>query len=97
MRGLHGPAFLADTEEATIDRVDTYIPADERPRVREAIHRAIAAKDIFELEYRVRTARSVGRSRAIPLLDEVGEISEWFWTLHEVVPSIARAVPGPQT
>jgi len=65
MRGLDGPAFLADTDEATIDRVDTYILSDEQPRVREAIHRAITAKDVFELEYRVRTAQSVGRSRAL--------------------------------
>jgi len=65
MRGLDGPAFLADTDEATIDRVDTYILSDEQPRVREAIHRAIKAKDVFELEYRVQTAQSVGRSRAL--------------------------------
>ena len=87
MRGLDGAAFLPHTNEATTDWLDTYIPPDERPRVREAINQAITAKDVFELEHRVlRADGTVGWtfSRAIPLLDDVGEISEWVGAATDV-------------
>ena len=87
LRQLEGAAFLPNTDEATTDWVDTYIPPDERPRVRAAIDRAIAAKDTFELEHRVlRRDGTIGWtfSRAIPLLDKVGEISEWFGAATDV-------------
>lgn len=61
--------------------IDTYIPLDERTRVREAISRAIGTKEAFELEHRVLGADGTVRwvfSRAIALLDEAGEIAEWF-------------------
>ena len=107
MRQLDGAAFLAGTDEATTDWVETYIPPDERPRVRDAIHRAIAAKGIFELEHRVlRADGTVGWtcSRAIPLLDDDGEISEWFGTATDVTTRVKadqsftrlfRAAPAP--
>ncbi|MEG3166154.1 PAS domain-containing protein [Sphingomonas sp. PB2P19] len=87
MRQLDGSTFLADTHAATADWVDAYIPLDERPRVRVAIDRAIAAKDVFELEHRVLRANgTVGWtfSRAIPFLDDVGEIREWFGAATDV-------------
>ena len=87
MRGLDGAAFLAHTDAATTDWVDTYIPPDERPRVRDTINQAIAAKGVFELEHRVlRADGTVGWtfSRAIPLLDDAGEISEWFGAATDV-------------
>ena len=87
MRGLDGAAFLAHTGEATTDWVDTYIPSDERPRVREAINQAIATKSVFELEHRVlRADGTVGWtfSRAIPLFDDVGEVLEWFGAATDV-------------
>lgn len=87
MHNLEGAAFLADTEVATVGWIDRYIPPDERPLVREAINRAIAAKDVFELEHRVLLADgTVGWtfSRAIPLLDDAGEISEWFGAATDI-------------
>ena len=87
MRQLDGAAFLASTITATAAWVDTYIPLDERPRVRGAIKQAIAAKGVFELEHRVLRANgSVGWtfSRAIPLLDDAGEILEWFGAATDV-------------
>ncbi len=107
MRHLDGAAFLADSDEPTADWVDTYIPSDERSRVREAIHRAIGAKDVFELEHRVlRADGTVGWtfSRAIPLFDDVGEISEWFGAATDVTARVKadqsftrlfRASPAP--
>jgi PAS domain S-box-containing protein len=87
MRQLDGLGFIVDTEAPTVDWVETYIPADERPRVRKAIERAIEAKDVFELEHRVlRVDGAVGWtfSRAIPLLDDAGEIVEWFGAASDV-------------
>ena len=87
MRQLDGAAFLTDTNEATADWVDVYIPPDERPRVREAISRVIADKDVLELEHRVlRADGTIGWtfSRAIPLFDDGGEISEWFGAATDV-------------
>ena len=53
---------------------------DDQPRVTEAIQHAIRTRTVFELEHRVR--RADGKlgwtlSRAIPLLDDDGEILEW--------------------
>lgn len=87
MHNLEGAAFLADTEVATVGWIDRYIPADERPLVRETINRAIAAKNVFELEHRVLLADgTVGWtfSRAIPLLNDAGEITEWFGAATDV-------------
>lgn len=107
MRRLDGAGFLADTLEPTTGWLDTYIPPDERPRVREAIERAIAAKDVFQLEHRVlRADGKVGWvfSRAIPLFDEAGEITGWFGAATDVTARVKadqsftrlfRASPAP--
>ena len=107
MRHLDGAGFLLDTETPTVGWVDTYIPPDERPRVRESIERAIATKAPFELEHRVlRADGTVGWtfSRAIPLLDEAGEIREWFGAAIDVTARVTadqrftrmfRASPTP--
>lgn len=87
MHMLDGLGFIDDTVEPSTDWIDTYIPTDERRRVREAIDQAIRAKHTFELEHRViRADGSVGwtLSRAIPLLNERGEITEWFGAATDV-------------
>ena len=87
MRHLDGAGFVADMDQPTTDWIETYLPADERPRVEKAIERAIRTKDVFELEHRVvRVDGTVGWtfSRAIPLLDDAGEIVEWFGVASDV-------------
>lgn len=87
MRTLDGAGFIADTDQPTSDWIDTYIPADERSRVREAIAKAIAAKSMFKLEHKVlRADGGIGwtYSRAIPLLGADGEITEWFGAASDV-------------
>ena len=87
MRQLDGVGFIADTKAPTINWVETYIPVDERPRVRDAIQQAIRTKNPLELEHRVlRVDGTVGWrfSRAIPLLDDSGEIVEWFGATSDV-------------
>ncbi|MCS0589439.1 CheR family methyltransferase [Massilia norwichensis] len=87
MRVLQGKGFLANTDAPSRSWIDTYIPAEERPRVQAAISRAIAERSIFELEHRV-----IGKdggvawtfSRAIPLLDAEGKIVEWFGAANDI-------------
>ena len=61
------------------DWLDKYIDPADQPAVLAAIQRAVATKTNFEYEHRVRrTDGSLGwtLSRAVPLLDDDGEIIE---------------------
>lgn len=76
-----GQGFTADTPSPSASWLDRYIPEEDKPRVRAAIEAAILAKGLYELEHRIwRSDGSIGwiLSRAVPLLDEQGEITEWF-------------------
>ncbi len=63
------------------DWLDRYIPAEEQPSMIAAIEHAIRTKSNFELELRARRFDgSIGwiLSRAVPMLDENGQIVKWF-------------------
>src|SRR5579871_5833518 len=81
MKFLRGREFLADTEEPDLTWLQKYIPRDDHPVIMAAIQEAIRRKAMFHLEHRVlRRDGTVGwtLSRAVPLLDGRGEITEWF-------------------
>jgi signal transduction histidine kinase len=81
MLELRGGDFIADTERPSETWIDKYIHPDDQTHVLDAIGQAIRTKSIFQLEHRVlRIDGTLGWtfSRAVPLLDEVGEIREWF-------------------
>jgi signal transduction histidine kinase/DNA-binding response OmpR family regulator len=87
MQLLAGQALIADTSNARQDWMHRYIHPDDRTLMADAVAKAIAERAKFELEYRV--IRDDGTtawflSRAIPLLDAAGEISEWFGTATDV-------------
>ena len=87
MRVLVGKQFLADTAHPSRTWLETYIPPEDQPPVLTAIQEAIHAKRPFELEHRIiRADGAVGWtfSRAIPLLDTGGEISEWIGAASDV-------------
>lgn len=87
MRRLDGRGFPADTEGPSVQWIDEYIPEEDRPSVLEAIARAIGDKAPFALEHRVRRADGTMGwtvSRAVPILDDRGEIVEWFGTASDV-------------
>ena len=66
------------TRRAPLRLADEYIPSDEQPLVMRAIDEAIRTKSVFQLEHRVwRADGTLGwtSSRAVPLLDERGDIS----------------------
>ncbi|HVI01430.1 MAG TPA: ATP-binding protein, partial [Enhygromyxa sp.] len=87
MRYLDGGGFLAKTEEPTAGWLSRYIHLDDRVQVLAAIQEAIRSKSVFALEHRVtRADGSLGwtSSRAVPLLDEHGEIIEWFGAANDI-------------
>jgi PAS domain S-box-containing protein len=77
----------ADTSERTHHWIDKYIPETERPAVWAAIKQAIATKQTFALEHQAfRADGSVGWvfSRAVPLLDDQGNITEWMGAGNDI-------------
>lgn len=84
---LSGGGFIPDTEAVNANWLEEYIPEEHRERVREEIRRAIAAKDTYNIEHKVnRVDGSVGwaLSRAVPLLDENGEITSWMGEASDI-------------
>jgi GAF domain-containing protein len=87
MRSLQGRHFISDTLEPSRTWLDKYIHPEDTQRSSDAIQRAIRTKSVFELEHRVMMADgTLGwiRSRAIPILDDRGEIVEWFGAARDV-------------
>ena len=87
MNALQNDNFLSKTEQPTNDWMSQYIPADEQQKVKAAIDLAISRKEVFELEHRLILADgSIGwsNSKAVPLLDEQGELVEWFGVATDI-------------
>ncbi|WP_420128858.1 PAS domain-containing protein [Longimicrobium sp.] len=87
MRQLDGRGFLSDTAQPSGSWLERYIHPDDRARVTAAIERAVREKTVFELEHRVlRADGTLGWtfSRAVPLLDEAGEVAEWVGAASDV-------------
>jgi len=87
MRQLEGREFIADTDQPSGEWLQKYIHPEDQERVLSAIKLAIHSRARFELEHRVvRRDGSLGWtvSRAIPILDDKGEIREWLGTAKDV-------------
>jgi PAS domain S-box-containing protein len=87
MRQLDGRGFLKDTHEPTTDWQSKNVYPDDREKVTATIKEAIRGKKIFELEHRVNRADGTPGwtfSRAVPILDDKGEIIEWFGTASDI-------------
>jgi PAS domain S-box-containing protein len=84
---LDGRGLVASNAEPIRDWMSRNIPADEHPRLRAAIAEAIAARSLFQSEHRVvRPDGSPGwtLSRAVPILDDQGDIVEWFGAAADI-------------
>lgn len=84
---LNGGDFISDTHGNDHQWLERYIPAEDRDAVRAEIARAIRSKSTYLIEHRVnRVDGSTGwaLSRAVPMLDEVGEIKEWFGAASDI-------------
>lgn len=87
MRELSGKTFLADTLAPNSSWLETYIPFEDQPKVRQVIQEAILTQSTFELEHRVRQADGrVGWtfSRAIPVFDQLGAVKEWLGAASDI-------------
>lgn len=87
IRQLDSKECLVNTSDSSQLWFETCIPPAEHPRLWSAIQAAIQTKSPFELEHQViQRDGSIGWSfsRSIPMLDEQGEIMEWFGTASDI-------------
>lgn len=87
MRTLHGRGFLTDTDAPSVAWLDEYIYPEDQPMVQDAVADAVQNKKAFQLEHRVRRADgSAGWtfSRAVPLVNDAGQITEWFGAASDI-------------
>lgn len=84
---LNGRGLIASNDEPNRNWMERNIPPSEHSRIREAIANAVAGKSMFELEHQVfGEDGSIGwtLSRAVPICNDTGEITEWFGTASDV-------------
>jgi PAS domain S-box-containing protein len=87
MRALDGRGFLADTDSPSVRWIDEYLLPEDQSAILAVIDEAIRSQGVFQLEHRVRQADgTVGWtfSRAIPLQDEDGKVTEWFGAASDI-------------
>jgi PAS fold len=92
MRALDGRGILADTQSPSIAWIKEYILPEDRPFVQAKIQEAISTKSVFQMEHRVRRAHDTigwALSWAVPLLNPLGEITEWFGAASDVTERVA--------
>jgi len=87
LRLLNDKNLLASTQHSSKTWFEQYIPVEQQPQVIAAIASAIQTKSTFELEHRViQLDGTIGWmfSRAMPLLNEQGEIVEWLGAASDI-------------
>ena len=87
MRALDGRGLLANTDSPSVHWQEEYILPEDRVEVSAVIAEAIRTKRVFEHDHRVRRADgTIGwtSSRAVPVLDDSGEIVEWFGAASDI-------------
>ncbi|MGO4770372.1 PAS domain S-box protein [Flavobacterium sp. W22_SRS_FK3] len=87
MWNLEDNGILSDTGEPILNWKDKYIHPNDQEKVAKATSDAIANKSIVELEHRVLNSdgtMSWTFSRAIPVLNEQGNIIEWFGSATDI-------------
>ncbi|GAB3845002.1 hypothetical protein GCM10028822_02880 [Hymenobacter terrigena] len=89
MYRLVGKTFLADTLAPTETWLESYIPIPQQSQVLDWIAHATQTQSVFEHEHQVIQADgSVGwvHSRAVPVRNAQGEITEWLGTAINTTP-----------
>ncbi len=84
---LNGQGFVADTAAPDAGWMPHYIHRDDLPRVEAAIQEAVRTRGRFDMAHRVIRADGTPGwtlSRAIPVLDDQGAITEWFGTATDI-------------
>jgi signal transduction histidine kinase len=87
MRYIVGNDFIPTTAEPNRDWLARYILPEDQSSVLSAIQDAIRDSSVFELEHRVIRADGAVAwtfSRAVPIKNSHGEITEWFGAARDV-------------
>ncbi|MDB5327944.1 MAG: multi-sensor hybrid histidine kinase [Phycisphaerales bacterium] len=87
MQPLDGRGLVASNDAPIRDWMERNIPQSEHAPIRERIAHSIQNKTVFELEHRVyRGDGTLGWtcSRAVPILDARGQITEWIGTATDI-------------
>jgi PAS domain S-box-containing protein len=87
MRQITGREFIADTDEPIANWMEKYIHPEDRLTVKTAFDAAIRDRRVFDLEHRVIRADGTSgwtHSRAVPMLDEQGRITEWVGMASDI-------------
>ncbi len=87
MQQLDGRGFIQDNFGPIADWKIKNIPEEEHQKITDRISESIHEKKIFEMEHRVwRIDGTIGWtfSRAVPILDDNGDIIEWFGTATDI-------------
>ena len=87
MQQLHGRDFVVDTKQSNASWLQDYIHPDDQPLVLEKINQAIQNNVIFEMIHQVvRQDKTLGwtLSRAVPIFNSEGEVTEWFGTARDI-------------
>ena len=87
IRQIDGKGFTLDNAVSTAEWLKSYIHPEDRDAVQRRIDEALQTKSIFESEHREQPEAGTQRwtySRAVPLLDEKGEVLEWFGAASDV-------------
>ncbi len=83
---LEGKGFFADPKDSK-GWLQQYVVPEDQARVLSAVQEAIRSKSQFHLEHRVIRADGTSgwtSSRAVPLINEEGEIAEWFGSASDI-------------
>jgi len=84
---LQGGGFIRDNTQSNKEWIEAYIPDEHQQLVRDEISRAIAAKDIYNIEHMVKKvdgSHGWALSRAVPLFDHNGEIDSWMGSASDI-------------
>ncbi|WP_138471070.1 CheR family methyltransferase [Poseidonocella sp. HB161398] len=87
MHSLDGNGFVRDVSEPSNRWLEEYVEPEDREAVLQFVSDAIRRKAAFELEHRVRRSDgSLGwtHSKAVPIMDEGGEVREWFCAASDI-------------
>ena len=84
---IEGRNFVKESKNSNTNWLQDNIYPEDQFAVQASIKQAIETKNIFELEHRVfRSDNTMGwtYSRAVPLFNKQGEITEWFGTARDI-------------
>ncbi len=87
LQEVSGRGTVADKDTPTANWVDEYVYPDDQQKAAEAFREAARSKSLLEVEHRYRRIDGKLRwalSRAVPLLDGAGQITEWFGAAIDV-------------